>query len=145
MANLVNAEQVSIAFGTRVLLDQATLGLSSGEVIGVVGRNGDGKTTLLDILTGKTTPDSGKVTHSNRLSLGYLSQLDDIRSETSVRDAIVGGRPDHVWAADAQARSLVRRFLGGIDLEARTARLSGGERRRVALVSVLLGDHDLLV
>ncbi|MDR1767726.1 MAG: ABC-F family ATP-binding cassette domain-containing protein [Propionibacteriaceae bacterium] len=111
MGNLVNAEKISIAFGTRVLLDEVSLGLSTADVIGVVGRNGDGKTTLLRLLTGRLDPDSGQVTRSNALSLGYLGQADDFAPGATIRDAIVGGRPDHVWAADAHSRQLVERFL----------------------------------
>ncbi|MDR1711120.1 MAG: ABC-F family ATP-binding cassette domain-containing protein [Propionibacteriaceae bacterium] len=145
MGNLVNAERVSIAFGTRVLLDEVSLGLSSGEVIGVVGRNGDGKTTLLDILTGRRPPDSGQVIHANTLHLGYLSQREDFAPGAAIRDVVVGGQPDHVWAADSERRQIVQRFLGSLDLDASVSQLSGGERRRVSLTGLLLGGHDLLV
>ena len=101
MANLVNAERLTITFGTRTLLDGVSLGLSRGDVIGVVGRNGDGKTTLLRILTGASEPDSGRVTRTGRVSIGYLIQTDDVPPGTTVRSVIVDGQPDHVWAADA--------------------------------------------
>ena len=148
MANLVNAERISIAFGTRVLLSDVSVGLSQGDVVGVVGRNGDGKTTLLDLLTGRREPDSGQVVRSHALSLGYLSQADDLDglgAAATVRDAIVGGQPDHVWASQADSRLIVTRFLAGIGLDGTVAALSGGERRRVALTALLLGHHNLLV
>ena len=145
MANLVNAERVSIAFGTRILLDEVSVGLGTGDVVGVVGRNGDGKTTLLDLLTGARRPDSGQVVLSNALSLGYLAQVEDVPPGASVRDVIVGGEPDHVWAAAPDSRLIVTHFLAGIDLDAPVAGLSGGERRRVALTALLLGRHNLLV
>ncbi|GAA1427918.1 ABC-F family ATP-binding cassette domain-containing protein [Microlunatus lacustris] len=145
MSNLVNAEHVSIGFGTRILLDDVSLGLSRGDVIGVVGRNGDGKTTLLRILTGLTEPDAGRVTRTGAVSIGYLHQADDFSADATVRDVIVGGRPDHVWASDAAARSVVEHLLGDVELDAAVGSLSGGERRRTALVALMLGDHDLLV
>jgi ATPase subunit of ABC transporter with duplicated ATPase domains len=114
-------------------------------VIGVVGRNGDGKTTLLKILTGLLEPDDGRVTRTGAVSIGYLHQADDFSADSTVRDVIVGGRADHVWASDAAARSVVQHLLGDVDLDAEVGSLSGGERRRTALVALMLGDHDLLV
>jgi ATPase subunit of ABC transporter with duplicated ATPase domains len=145
MSNLINAEHVSMSFGTRTLLDDISLGLGLGDVIGVVGRNGDGKTTLLRILTGLTEPDSGRVTRTGAVSVGYLHQADDFSADSTVRDVIVGGRADHVWAADAATRSVVEHLLGDVDLDAAVGSLSGGERRRTALVALMLGQHDLLV
>jgi ATP-binding cassette subfamily F protein uup len=145
MSNLINAEHVSMSFGTRTLLDDISLGLARGDVIGVVGRNGDGKTTLLRILTGLTEPDSGRVTRTGAVSVGYLHQADDFSADSTVRDVIVGGHADHVWAADSATRSVVEHLLGDVDLDAAVGSLSGGERRRTALVALMLGDHDLLV
>ena len=145
MSNLVNAERVSMGYGTRTLLDSVSIGLGRGEVIGVVGRNGAGKTTLLRILAATLTPDSGRVTHTNQLSIGFLHQADDATPDASVRDLIVGGAPDHVWAANARTRAIVEHLLADVDLDVRVDGLSGGERRRVALVNLLLADHDLLV
>ena len=143
--NLVNAEQITKTFGTRTLLDGVSLGLGAGEVIGVVGRNGDGKSTLLKILTGALEPDSGRVTHTGSVSIGTLSQAEHVTPGRTVRDIIVDGEPDHVWAADSYRRAVVTELLADIDLDADTARLSGGERRRVGLVALMLGHHDLLV
>jgi ATPase subunit of ABC transporter with duplicated ATPase domains len=145
MSNLVNAERVSMGYGTRTLLDGVSIGLGRGEVIGVVGRNGAGKTTLLRILAATLTPDSGRVTHTNQLSIGFVHQVDDTTPDASVRDLIVGGAPDHVWAANARTRAIVEHLLADVDLDVRVDSLSGGERRRVALVNLLLADHDLLV
>jgi ATPase subunit of ABC transporter with duplicated ATPase domains len=145
MANLVNAERVSLAFGTRTLLNEVSLGIGTGEVVGVVGRNGDGKTSLLRLLTGDLSPDRGRVLHSGSISIGALHQADDERADESVRDRIVAGHPDHVWAADARTRAVVEHLLDGVDLDTRVAELSGGERRRVGLAALLVDDHDLLV
>src|SRR5215207_6904845 len=145
MANLINAERVSITYGTRTLLAGVSLGLGRGEVIGVVGRNGDGKSTLLRILTGRSQPDTGRVVRSGTLSIGYLDQDDDITPQYSVRDVIVGGRADHSWAAEPGTRAVVEHLLAGVDLDIAVSMLSGGERRRTALAAILLGDHELLV
>ena len=145
MANLVNLEAVTHGFGTRILLDGVSLGLGAGEVIGVVGRNGDGKTTLLRILTGDLEPDGGRVTAANNAHIGVLAQDTIGDDEQTVRDWIVGGEPDHVWAADASQRTVVEALLADVDLDRRLGTLSGGERRRVGLVGVLLGHHDLIV
>ncbi|MHA6512320.1 ABC-F family ATP-binding cassette domain-containing protein [Tessaracoccus sp. Z1128] len=145
MANLVNLEAVTHGFGTRILLDSVSLGLGVGEVIGVVGRNGDGKTTLLRILTGDLEPDAGRVTVATNSSIGVLTQTTVGDDAQTVRDWIVDGEPDHVWAADADKRGVVEALLADVELDRRLDTLSGGERRRVGLVAVLLGHHDLVV
>jgi ABC transport system ATP-binding/permease protein len=145
MANLINLEKATVGYGTRTLLDAVSLGVEEGDAIGVVGRNGDGKTTLLKVLTGTQAPDSGRSTHTSGLSVGYLRQADDFAAEDTVRGIIVGGRPDHIWAAEPDTRAVVEHLLAGVDLDSYAARLSGGERRRVALAEVLLAGHDVLV
>ena len=145
MPNLVNAERISIAFGTRTLLDEVSLGLGRGDVVGVVGRNGDGKTTLLQVLTGVREPDAGRVVRTGTTSIGYLRQAEDADTTATVRDTIVGGEPDHVWAAQVHTRMVVEHLLGGIGLDTPLRRLSGGEGRRAALAELLIADHDLLV
>ena len=145
MANLVNLESVSHAFGTRVLLDEVSLGVGAGEVIGVVGRNGDGKTTLLRVLTGDLVPDSGRVTISNSASIGVLTQHQAGSPGETIRQVVLDGAADHVYAARADRREIVEALLAGVDLDRPVETLSGGERRRVGLVEVLLGDHDLIV
>jgi len=144
MANLINVERASVAYGTRTLLNAVSLGVDEGDAIGVVGRNGDGKTTLLQVLTGTRKPDSGRVTHTSGLSVGYLRQSDDFGGAT-VRDVIVCGRADHVWAAEAGTRDVVSHLLVGMDLDRAVGQLSGGERRRVALATELIAGHDVLV
>ena len=110
MPNLINVERATVSYGTRTLLAQVSLGIDEGDAIGVVGRNGDGKTTLLQVLTSARPPDSGRVTHTSGLSVGYLRQGDDFVG-TTVRDVIVGGRPDHVWAAEPHTRDVVSHLL----------------------------------
>ena len=145
MANLINLEKATVGYATRTLLDSISLGVEEGDAIGVVGRNGDGKTTLLKVLTGTHAPDSGRVTHTSGLSVGYLRQADDFAAGSTVRDVILDGRPDHIWAADADTRSVIEHLLADIGLDADVSALSGGERRRVALAEVLIAGHDVLI
>jgi ATPase subunit of ABC transporter with duplicated ATPase domains len=145
MANLINVERASVGYGTRTLLNGVSLGVDEGDAIGVVGRNGDGKTTLLQVLTATRAPDTGRVTHTSGLSVGYLHQADDFAADATVRDVIVEGRPDHIWAAEPDTRTVVEHLLADVGLDSEVADLSGGERRRAALAAVLLAGHDVLV
>ena len=145
MANLVNLERVSKAYGVRPLLSDVSLGVAVGQRIGVVGRNGDGKTTLLEVMTGQVPPDSGRVSLNRGLLIGFLHQHDALVDTHSVREAVLAGRADHEWAADARTREIVEELLAGVTLDRAVLGLSGGERRRCALAALLLGDHDLIV
>ena len=145
MSNLINLERVSKAYGVRPLLSEVSLGISVGERIGVVGRNGDGKTTLLEVMTGQEPPDSGRVSRARDLEIGFLHQGDTLDDTHTVREAVLGGRSDHEWAADPRMRELVEVLLAGVTLDRAVVGLSGGERRRCALAALLLGEHDLVV
>ncbi len=141
--NLVNLETAVKAYGPRVLLDGVSLGVSAGDRIGVVGRNGAGKTTLLAALAGLADLDSGRATRAGEVRLGYLPQSVELTG--SVREAVFGSLPEHEWASDPRRRGVVAALLSGIDAHAALERLSGGERRRVALAALLLGSYDLLL
>ena len=145
MANLVSLERVHKAYGIRPLLDDVSIGIGAGERIGVVGRNGDGKTTLLRLLASLEEPDQGRVAQNRGLRLGFLTQGDDLDPGATVRDAVLGDRADHQWAADATTRETVEVLLAGVGLDRSVDGLSGGERRRCSLARLLLGDHDLVV
>ncbi len=145
MANLVNLERVSKAYGIRPLLTDVSLGIAAGQRIGIVGRNGDGKTTLLEVMTGLEAPDSGRVSMQRGLLIGYLHQGDELEDTHTVREAVLGGRSDHEWAADPRTREVVDVLLAGVALDRSVVGLSGGERRRCSLAALLLGDHDLIV
>jgi ABC transport system ATP-binding/permease protein len=144
-ANLVNLERVSKAYGVRPLLTDVSLGIGAGERVGVVGRNGDGKTTLLELMTGLEPPDSGRVSRQRGLLVGYLHQADQLEDSHTVREAVLAGRSDHEWAADPRTREVVEVLLAGVALDRAVLGLSGGERRRCSLAALLLGDHDLVV
>ena len=145
MANLLNLERVSKSYGVRPLLSDVSLGISAGDRVGIVGRNGDGKTTLLEVMTGIEEPDSGRVSRQRGLLVGYLHQGDELDDTHTVREAVLGGRSDHEWAADYRMREIVEVLLAGVALDRAVDGLSGGERRRCSLAALLLGDHDLIV
>ena len=117
MANLINLERVSKSYGVRPLLDNVSLGISVGERVGVVGRNGDGKTTLLEVMTGLEEPDTGRVSRTRGVDIGYLHQGDELVDSHNVREAVLGGREDHEWAADATTRQVVEELLAGVSLD----------------------------
>ncbi len=144
-APLVALDRVSLARGDRLLLDGVSLGVGAGERVGVVGRNGAGKTTLLDVLAGRLAPDRGRVTHSGDAVVTALSQGDPLDPDASVLSAALGDRHTHEWAAEAATREVVQTLLAGVGLERTVGSLSGGERRRAALASVLLHPGDLVV
>ncbi len=151
MANLVSVERADLSFGTVHVLDSVSLGVGEGDAIGVVGRNGGGKSTLLRVLGGRQDLDGGRAVQTGDLTVGYLPQGDHLAGDATVRSVVVGGAPEHEWAADARVRDVLRGLLGGIDaagvggLDARCGVLSGGEGRRVALAGLLVADPDLLL
>ncbi|HEY4279903.1 MAG TPA: ABC-F family ATP-binding cassette domain-containing protein [Conexibacter sp.] len=150
--NLVNLKSVAKGFASRTILEDITLGVAEGDRIGIVGRNGHGKSTLLALIDGREEPDAGQVTRVNGLDLAAVSQEDGLDPARSVRDELVGGRADHEWAADARFRTVLDGLLGGVELrrfpqglDTPIAPLSGGERRRIALARSLIDDPELLL
>ncbi|GAB2830784.1 ABC-F family ATP-binding cassette domain-containing protein [Streptomyces daliensis] len=150
--NLVNLEAVGKVYGTRALLDRVSLGVSEGDRVGVVGRNGDGKTTLIRILSKLETADDGRVTHSGGLRLGVLTQHDSLDPEATVRHEVLGDMADHEWAGNAKIRDVLTGLFGGLEmpgfpqgLDTVIGPLSGGERRRIALAQLLIAEQDLIV
>ena len=150
--NLVNLENVSKAYTARTLLDEVSLGLSEGDRIGVVGRNGGGKSTLLRVLAKLDEPDSGRVTHTGGLRIAFVGQHDTLDPEATIRHELVADKPDHEWLADARVRDVITGLFGGTEfpsfpdgMDTRIGPLSGGERRRVALAKALINEHDLLL
>ncbi|WP_328644870.1 ABC-F family ATP-binding cassette domain-containing protein [Amycolatopsis sp. NBC_00348] len=147
MANLVNLEAVSKSYGVKPLLDGVSLGVAAGQRIGVVGLNGGGKTTLLEVLSGLAAPDSGRVSHVGGLRMAVVTQRTELPDGSSVGEVVLERYgAEHEWAADARVRSIVDGLgITAIGLETPTANLSGGERRRVSLAAALTGELDLVV
>ena len=128
-------EHVALSFATKTIFTDVTQGIFEGDRIGIVGRNGDGKSTLLHLLKGSQEPDQGRVTMRNGLTFGMLDQRDPLKDEDTVRKAALENRQDYEWAADPRSREIVESLLGGMELEAKVGTLSGGQRRRVDLPS----------
>jgi ATP-binding cassette subfamily F protein uup len=122
-----------------------TLGVAEGDRIGIVGRNGDGKSTLLRLIAGREEPDDGAVTRTGGVAIGLIGQGDDLDPGKTIRGELLGDRRDHEWAADPRSRAVVEGLLTGVDMDTPIAPLSGGERRRIALARLLLDGPDLLL
>ncbi len=145
MAHLLGAEQIELEFPTKQVFDGITVGVNEGDRIGIVGRNGDGKSTLLKILSKQLEPDSGRVTWRGSLTVGYLTQVDKIDNSLSIAQAVVGEGPEHEWATDPKIRDVLQGLLGDLDWKQQVGSLSGGQRRRVALAALLAGDFDIIM
>jgi len=145
MAHLLGAESLHLEFPTKVVFDSVTLGLNDGDRVGVVGRNGDGKTSLLELLAGRQQPDAGRVTVRGGVRVGVLDQADTLDDSLTVERAVVGDTPEHVWAGDARVRDVIRGLLTDIPWDAPVTVLSGGQRRRVALAGLLAGEWEVLL
>ena len=144
MAHLLGAENLKLEYPTRVVFDGITLGIAEGDRIGIVGRNGDGKSSLLAMLAGNLAPDAGQVTRRKDISFGILKQDDDLDDELSIGANIVGDTPEHVWAGDARIRDVISGLVSDLDWDTPVKNLSGGERRRIALAQLLTADWDIL-
>ena len=144
MVHLLGAERISLEFPTRVVFDEVTLGIDEGDRIGIVGRNGDGKSSLLAMLSGRMEPDSGRVTRRGGVRMGVLDQSDTLDDDETVGHAVVGDRVEHEWAGDARVRDVIAGLVPDLDWQARIGTLSGGQRRRVALAALLVGEWDIV-
>ena len=144
MAHLLGVEQIALDFPTKTVFESVTIGIDAGDRIGIVGRNGDGKSTLLRILAGRQLPDAGRVTVRGGVTIAMLDQTDTLDQDGTVAQAIVGDRAEHEWAGDARIRDVIAGLASDIGWDAVIGTLSGGQRRRVALAALLVEDHDVL-
>ena len=140
----IGLEHVSLAFATKTIFTDVTQGVFEGDRIGIVGKNGDGKSTLLHLFRGTQEPDSGRVTKRGGLTFGMLDQRDPLDVNATIREAALEGRADYEWASDNTSREIVEALLGGMSLDAKVGSLSGGQRRRADLARLLLKDWDIL-
>ncbi|WP_066898175.1 ABC-F family ATP-binding cassette domain-containing protein [Mycolicibacterium houstonense] len=144
MAHLLGGETLHLEYPTGVVFDSVTVGVSEGDRIGIVGRNGDGKSTLLGMLTGRITPHAGRVTRRSGLRVGSLDQTDTLDPDHTVGWALVGDRPEHEWAGDARIRDVIGGLVADLPFDAPVSTLSGGQRRRVQLAALLIDDWDVI-
>ena len=144
MVHLLGAEALHFEYPTQKVLDAVTLGVSTGDRIGIVGRNGDGKSTLMKLLVGKLEPDAGQVTVRSDITIGMLDQSDAVDTSLTVGQVIVGDLAEHEWAGDPKIRDIITGLVADLDWTAQVGSLSGGQRLRVALAQLLIGDWDIL-
>ena len=145
MAHLLGAESVSLEFPTKKVFKQITVGVNDGDRIGIVGRNGDGKSTLLKLLAKRMQPDDGRITHRNSLTFGLLDQADVIDPGQTIGQSVVGEVSEHIWAGNPKVRDVISGLLNDLDWNKQVGELSGGQRRRVALAKLLVQDLDIVM
>lgn len=141
----IGLEHVSLSFATKNIFNGATIGVNEGDRIGIVGKNGDGKSTLLRLFAGSQTPDEGRVSKRSGIAVGFLNQYDSLDDNATVRQAALDNREEYEWASQTSSREIVQTLLNGISLESHIGDLSGGQRRRVDLARLLLRDWDILL
>ncbi len=150
-ASLVALDRAHLLAGTQVLLDDVSVGVSDGDRIGVVGRNGGGKSSLLGVVVGTRTLDGGRVVRTGGVTMGMLGQTDELDPAATVAEVVLGDLAEHEWAGEPRVREILAGLLGGTDASAlggwdrQVGPMSGGERRRLALAALLVQDPDLLV
>ena len=145
MAHLLGAENISLEFPTKKVFDGITIGVNDGDRIGIVGRNGDGKSTLLKMLARRLQPDDGRITHRNGLTFGLLDQADVIDPGLTIGQSVVGDVSEHIWAGNPKIRDVISGLLNDLDWNKQVGELSGGQRRRVALAKLLVQDLDIVM
>jgi ATPase subunit of ABC transporter with duplicated ATPase domains len=145
MAHLLGAENISLEFPTKQVFVNLTIGVNEGDRIGIVGRNGDGKSTLMKLLSKRMEADSGRVTHRSDLRIGILDQSDVLDHSMTIGEAVVGDTPEHVWAGNPKVRDVISGLLNDLDWVKPIGQLSGGQRRRVALAALLAKDWDIVM
>ena len=145
MAILLGCDSVHLEFPTKLIAQDVTLGVNEGDRIGIVGKNGDGKSSLLGVLSGAVPPDVGRVTRRRDVTVGVLGQRDALDSASTVHRAVVGDLPEYEWAASPRVRQILDGLIADVPWEGLVGELSGGQRRRVDLARLLIGDYDVLM
>ena len=145
MAILLGCDSVHLEYPTKLIARDVTLGVNEGDRIGIVGKNGDGKSSLLGVLSGEIEPDAGRVTRRRDVTVGVLGQRDALDSASTVYRAVVGDLPEYEWAASPRVRQILDGLIADVPWEGLVGELSGGQRRRVDLARLLIGDYDVLM
>jgi len=145
LAHLLGAEKVSLSFATTRVFENLTIGVQDGDRIGIVGRNGDGKSTLIKLFARIQEPDSGQITKRGDVRVGLLDQFDQFAPTETISEVVVGDSPEHEWAGNSKIRDIFQGLLKDFDFHQKVSELSGGQRRRVALAALLAKDWDILM
>ena len=141
----MGCEGAHLEFPAKLVLDDVTLGVHEGDRIGIVGKNGDGKSTLLGVLAGQIELESGLMRRTRGLTIGVLGQTDSLSDDATVGYSVVGDAPEYEWASDPRIREIISELIADIDWNAKVGTLSGGQRRRVDLTRLLIGDYDVIM
>ena len=145
MGILIGLEHVAHEWPNKKVLDDLTCGIHEGDRIGVVGKNGDGKSTLLQIVNRSVEPDAGQVTWRGGIHVGWLGQTDQLQDTQTVCQAVVGDTPEYIWAADPKTRQIIDELIGDLNWMGLVGELSGGQRRRCDLARLLVGTWDVIL
>ncbi len=145
MAHLLGAEKIRLSFATTEVFQDLTIGVQEGDRIGIVGKNGDGKSTLLRLFAKVQEPDAGQITKRSDVRIGMLDQFDDFAPEQTISQVVIGDLAEHEWAGNSKVRDIFSGLLSDFDFDQKVSELSGGQRRRVALAALLAGDWDILM
>jgi ABC transport system ATP-binding/permease protein len=145
LAHLLGAEKIRLSFATTRVFENLTIGVQDGDRIGIVGRNGDGKSTLIKLFARIQEPDSGQITKRGDVRVGLLDQFDQFAPSETISHVVVGDTPEHEWAGNAKIRDIFQGLLKDFDFEQKVSELSGGQRRRVALAALLAKEWDILM
>ena len=145
MAHLLGAEKIRLSFATTRVFENLTIGVQDGDRIGIVGRNGDGKSTLLKLFARVQEPDSGQITKRGDVRIGILDQFDQFLPSETISHVVVGDTPEHEWAGNSKIRDIFQGLLKDFDFNQKVSELSGGQRRRVALAALLAQEWDILM
>lgn len=145
MAHLLGAERIRLSFATTDVFKDLTIGVQDGDRIGIVGKNGDGKSTLLRLFAKTQEPDSGQITKRSDVRIGMLDQFDDFLPDQTISQVVIGDLAEHEWAGNPKVRDIFSGLLADFDFDQKVSELSGGQRRRVALAALLADEWDILM
>ena len=144
LATLITLTDIQLAYGHHPLLDHADFAIQAGERIGLIGRNGAGKSSLLRLLDGRTVPDDGDIARSSGLRVATVEQEPELDENATVFDVVCNVEGDHEdWQRLSRVRAMLEKL--GLPADAQIAGLSGGTRKRVALARALVEEPDLLL